>query len=242
MDRNLLRYRRQILIFGEDAQKKLLKSKVVVVGAGGLGSAVLYYLASAGVGDITIVDYKEIDMPDLNRQILYTEKDIGRKKAEVSKERLKMLNSEIKIRSIDDKINENNIDNIIKDSDVVVDCLDNFSARYILNDACVRLKKPLVHAAVEELRGQATTIIPGETPCLRCIFPNFRDRQRELPILGSTPGIFGAIEANEVVKLITGYGETLKNKLLLIDLKTLTFELLKIKKRKNCICQRGVAE
>ncbi len=233
----MLRYRRQILIFGEESQKKLLKSKVAVIGAGGLGSSVLYYLASAGIGEIKIVDYKEVDMPDLNRQILYTEKDVGRKKAEASKERLEMLNSEIKIQSIDKKIDEKNIDDIIKDCDVVVDCLDNFSARYILNDACLRLKKPLVHAAVEEMRGQATTVIPGRTPCLRCIFPNFRDRRMELPILGSTPGMFGAIQANEVVKLITGYGETLVNKLLIIDLKTLTFDLLKIKKRKNCICQ-----
>ncbi len=233
----MLRYRRQILIFGEEAQRKLLKSKVTVVGAGGLGSAVLYYLASAGVGEIKIVDYKEIDMPDLNRQILYTEKDVGRKKAEVARERLKMLNSEIKIKSVDKRIDEKNVDRIIEGSDVVVDCLDNFSARYILNDACLRQNIPLVHAAVEELRGQATTVIPDKTPCLRCIFPSFKDRRRELPILGSTPGLFGALQANEVVKLITGYGETLAGKLLILDLKTLTFDLLKVKKRENCKCR-----
>jgi molybdopterin/thiamine biosynthesis adenylyltransferase len=231
-----MRYSRQILIknFGEEGQEKLRKAKVAIVGVGGLGCAVSQYLAVAGIGELILIDYQTVEMTNLNRQILYCEDDIGKLKVEVAKERLKSLNPEVKIKTYAEKLKEESI----KDVDVVVDCLDNFEGRYLLNEICVKNEIPFVHGAVENMHGQITTIIPYETPCLKCVF-NLKDRNETLPILGFAAGTIGTIQAGEVIKLLSGVGETLKNKLLIINLANNEFNLLNLKKNPKCsVCSK----
>jgi molybdopterin/thiamine biosynthesis adenylyltransferase len=234
-DRGLERYSRQILLdgIGRKGQKKLKSATVGVVGAGGLGTAASLYLVAAGIGKLAIADCQVPELSNLNRQILHWEEDVGRtNKAESIKEKLSSLNSDIEIEAIAKKITAENIA-ILRDADIIVDCLDNFSTRYILNEFCVKNRKPLVHAAVEGFYGQVTTIIPSKTPCLKCIFPKIIDKER-FPIIGVTAGLFGILEANEVVKLITGAGEVLAGKLLFYNLLSNDFDIVEVKKSKKC--------
>ncbi|MBA2868339.1 HesA/MoeB/ThiF family protein [Methanococcus maripaludis] len=233
---NLERYKRQILMddFGETGQKKLLDATVTVVGVGGLGTVVSQYLAAAGVGNLKLVDYQEVELSNLNRQILHFEKDIGIKKVNSAKEKLKSINSEINIEIYPEKVNESHV----KNSDVIIDCLDNFEARYLLNKLSNNYKIPLVHGAIEDLRGQVTTIIPNETPCIECIFKlKDEEKNKSFPVLGVTPGVIGSIQASEAIKLITGIGTPLKNKLLSINMRTNDYFTFNIKKNPECkIC------
>jgi len=221
---NFERYKRQILMdnFGESAQEKLLDSKVAVVGVGGLGTVVSQYLAAAGVGNLTLIDYQTVELSNLNRQILHFEKDIDKLKVISAKEKLESLNSSINIEIFPEKLKETQV----KNSDVIIDCLDNFKARYFLND-------PLVHGAIEGLRGQVTSIIPKETPCIECIF-KLKDEDKTFPVLGVTPGVIGSIQASEAIKLITGIGTPLKNKLLSIDMENNDYFTFNIRKNPKC--------
>ncbi|MCS3901573.1 HesA/MoeB/ThiF family protein [Methanococcus voltae] len=234
------RYARQINLegFGKDSQDKLLNSKVSVIGAGGLGSIVLQYLTSAGIGEINILDYQDIELSNLNRQIIHNETNLGHLKVESAKEKLEKLNSDVKINIFNQKLEKNQPDSdlkFIKKSDLIVDCLDNFEARYILNDLALKYDKPLIHGAIEGLHGQVSTIVPNETPCLRCIFKT-KENKDKVPVLGFTAGVVGSIQVGEAIKYITEYGETLKNKLLSINLKNNEFLTFKVKKNPNCIC------
>jgi len=234
-DRDMDRYNRQILLdhIGRKGQEKLKSARVAIIGAGGLGTAASLYLAAAGVGQLVIADCQVPELSNLNRQILYWEGDVGRmNKAESTKEKLSSLNSDIEIETFTKKITAGNID-ILRGVDVIVDCLDNFSTRYILNEFCVKNQKPLVHAAVEAFYGQLTTILPKKTPCLKCIFPKMTDKEM-FPIMGVTTGLFGVLEANEVIKLVTGAGEVLAGKLLFYDLLFNSFDIIEIKKNKKC--------
>jgi len=234
-DRDVERYDRQILLdhIGRKGQEKLKKARVAIVGAGGLGTAASLYLAAAGIGKITIIDCQVPELSNLNRQVLHWECNIGKmNKAESAKEKLLSLNSDIKIDAFAKKITTENID-VLKDANIIVDCLDNFSTRYTLNEFCVKNQKPLVHAAVEGFYGQLTTIIPSKTPCLKCIFPKMTDKEI-FPIMGVTTGLFGALETNEVIKLITGAGEVLAGKLLFYDLLSNSFDIIEIKKNEKC--------
>ncbi|AGT34535.1 MAG: HesA/MoeB/ThiF family protein [Thermofilum sp.] len=236
----LERYDRQIRVWGIEAQEKIKRAKVAVVGAGGLGSPVSYYLAAAGVGSLLIVDSEIIETSNLNRQILHWTSDIGRPKVESAKEKLEKLNPNVtikvvrkKIESLDDAIE------IAREVDIVVDCLDNWATRFLLNEACVKLRKPLVHAGVRELYGQLTVVKPYEGPCLRCIFPKNPPEESTFPIVGPVPGVIGALEALEVLKLITGHGETLVGKLLFYDGYRNSFDIVKVERRPDCpVCGR----
>ncbi|AFK21733.1 ThiF family adenylyltransferase [Pyrococcus sp. ST04] len=225
-ERELERYDRQIMLFGREGQEKLKESKVAVVGVGGLGSPVAYYLTAAGVGRILLIDEQVPELSNLNRQILHWEEDLGKNPKPISaKWKLERFNSDVQIETFVGKLSEDNIDDVLKGVDIVVDCLDNFETRYLLDDFVHRVGIPLVHGAVEGLYGQVTTIIPGKTKRLREIFPRVR-KKGKFPILGATAGVVASIQVAEVVKLITGYGEPLANKLLIIDLENNVYEVI----------------
>jgi len=226
------RYGRQILIFGEDAQLRLKEAKVAILGLGGLGSAIAYYLAAAGVGTLRIIDGDKVELDNLNRQILHWTTDIGKNKTESAREKLEKLNPEIKIEAVQGVISRDNVSKLIGEVDVIVDALDNFEARYIADEYAHEIEVPFVHGAVEAFYGQATTIIPGKTYSLREIFPNMtkeRSNGMPIPVIGITPGIIGLIEATETLKIILGMGSLLTNKLLIVDLLNNRFEIIELK-------------
>ncbi len=165
---------------------------------------------------------------------MHFEDDLGNKdKSQSLKEKLEQLNSSIEIEAFSLKINEKNIEEF-KDSDALVDCLDNFHTRYILNEFALKENIPLVHAGVESYYGQLTTIIPSKTPCIKCLFPNMPDKKEEFPIIGPLCGVLGSLEAMEVIKLLTGIGDTLAGKLLIVDLKSMLFETINFNRNDNC--------
>lgn len=239
-EKELRRYDRQIMIFGKKAQEKLKKAKVAIVGVGGLGSPISIYLTAAGIGYLFLIDEQKPELNNLNRQILYGEEDLNKKEKSVSaKEKLKQLNSQIKIKTYSKRICRENIEDLLNDVDIVVDALDNFETRYLLNEFCVKGRKPLIHAAVEGFYGQITTIVPGRTPCLNCIFPN-PPKKIKFPIIGVTAGLFGVLEANEVIKLVTGYGDNLIGKLFTYDLFHNKAECIDIKPNPSCpVCSES---
>ncbi len=229
-DRELERYDRQIMIFGKEGQEKLKGTKVAVVGVGGLGSPVAYYLAAAGIGRILLVDEQTPELSNLNRQILHWEEDLGRTpKPESAKWKLERFNSDIKIETFVGRLTDENIDEVLKGVDIIVDCLDNFAARFLLDDYAHRKKIPLVHGAVEGTFGQVTTIVPGITKSLREIFPKAGKKEEKFPILGATAGVVASIQVLEVIKLLTGLGEPLLNKLLIVDLAFNTFDVVDLR-------------
>lgn len=213
-DSELSRYSRQILQFGGEGQEKLKAAKVFIAGAGGLGCPAALYLAAAGVGEIRIADRDEVELTNLNRQILHREKDLHRKKTDSAVEKLRDLNPWIRVEGIVAEICEENADELVGDADLIIDALDNFDTRYILNRIAIRKGIPLIHGAISGFDGQATTIIPGKTPCLRCIFPH-APPAGVFPVVGVTPGIIGLIQANEALKYLLGMDGLLAGKLLL---------------------------
>jgi adenylyltransferase/sulfurtransferase len=227
------KYIRQIMLFGEEGQEKLRKAKVLVAGAGGLGSPISTYLAIAGIGKIILADFDSVELSNLNRQFLHHEKDIGREKLKSAEEKLLSLNPEIKVETIREKITDENVHSVVPPGDVIIYALDNFDTRHVLNRLAVERNIPLIHGAVSGYRGQVTTIIPGKTPCLCCIFPaSFK--KEVFPVLGTTPGVIGTIQANEAIKYLTGQGKLLENRLLLWDGLSCSFSELKINKTENC--------
>ncbi|KXA95878.1 adenylyltransferase [candidate division MSBL1 archaeon SCGC-AAA259E19] len=234
-EREEVRYGRQIMMegFGEENQKKLRSTTALVAGAGGLGSPVSIYLAVAGVGRLRIVDNDEIELSNLNRQILYGDDDIGRNKAEVAKEKIGEINKDIEVESVKRKISDRSIDGLVKECDLIVDCMDNYRGRYVLNEASVGRNIPMFHGAVRGMRGQVTTIIPGETPCLRCIVPSPPPPEKS-PVVGATAGLIGAIQVHEVIKYILEKGDLLKNRLLLIEGGT---EINEVEIHRNLECE-----
>lgn len=227
------KYVRQIMLFGEEGQEKLRKASVFVAGAGGLGSPVSTYLAVAGVGKIILADFDCVEKSNLNRQFLHHEKDIGKEKIKSAEEKLLSLNPEIEVETIKEKITDENAGSIVPPCDLIIDALDNFDTRHVLNRLAVKRKIPMIHGAVSGYRGQATTIIPGKTPCLFCIFPT-SFKKEVFPVLGTTPGVIGTIQANEAIKYITGQGKLLENLLLLWDGFSCSFSELSINKTENC--------
>ena len=214
--RELERYKRQILFFGEDGQEKLKKAHIFIAGAGGLGSPVSIYLAIAGVGTITLADKDVVELTNLNRQILHYDQDVGRKKTASAEEKLTAFNPDFTVKTIDITIDESNAADLVGKADGIVDAMDNFPTRYLLNDVAIGKKIPLFHGAIRGFYGQATTIIPGKTACLRCIFPRAPPSE-VFPVVGVTPGLIGMVQATEVLKYLLGSGELLANRLFVWD-------------------------
>ncbi len=233
-EKELERYDRQIRVFGRDGQEKLKGSSVAVVGLGGLGCPTSFFLAAGGVGELLLVDYEGIELSNLNRQILHWEEDVGEKnKTQSAQEKLRRLNSDIEIKIFDGKITDEKLD-ILDDVDLIVDALDNFETRYILNEFAVDHEIPFIHSAVEGLHGQMTTIVPGDTPCLRCIFPEKPEKKETFPILGTTSGFFGIMSANEAIKILTGHGEPLRGEFFLFDIGSNNVETVSIDRDPKC--------
>jgi adenylyltransferase/sulfurtransferase len=235
----LKRYNRHLILpeFGLEAQEKLKSSKVLVVGAGGLGCPVLLYLAAAGAGTIGIIDFDKVDESNLQRQVLFTTEDIGKNKAEAAAERLSKLNPHSKFIVHNSKLSKDNTLEIMRGYDIVIDGSDNFPTRYLVNDSCVILNKPLVFGSIFKFEGQVTvfnyTDAKGKRgPTYRCLFPE-PPAPGEVPncsetgVLGVLPGLIGTMQANEAIKVITGIGEVLSGKLLVMDALTMSTLVLK---------------
>ena len=232
-ERELDRYDRQIRLLGEDGQEKLKRAKVFIAGAGGLGSPIAIYLTAAGVGEIKLVDKDTVALSNLNRQIIHWEKDIDREKAISAKEKLTEINSDIKIDAKSETITEDNASDLVADADLIIDAMDNFPTRYLLNRTALEKGIPFVHGAINGFHGQATTVLPGESACLRCIFRE-APPPSVFPVLGVTPGIIGLIQASEAIKYIVGIGELLIGKLLLWDGLTSQTEIVQVDKNAHC--------
>ena len=236
-----LRYARHMVLedVGEEGQRKLKAARVLIVGAGGLGSPASLYLAAAGVGTLGLVDPDAVDASNLQRQVLYGESQIGTPKLEAAKARLRDLNPHIEIRTHSVRLTSENALDIIRDYDIVVDGTDNFPTRYLVNDACVLLGKRNVYGSVLKFEGQLSVFGGDDAPCYRCLFrqpppPGLVPSCAEGGVLGVLPGIIGSLQALETVKLITGVGEPMIGRLLLFDGTKLSFRELKLKKNPEC--------
>jgi adenylyltransferase/sulfurtransferase len=235
------RYSRQIILpnVGGKGQEKLLNAKVLIIGAGGLGSPCALYLASAGIGKIGIVDSDKVELNNLQRQILHSTKHVGRPKVSSAKERLNNINPDVEIITYKIRLTSENILDIIKDYDIVVDGSDNFPTRYLVNDACVLTGKPLSHGGIFRFDGQAITIFPHKSACYRCLFPEppppgLVPSCQEAGILGAVAGIIGTIQANEVLKYILGMGNLLAGKLLVFNALDSSFRQVKVPRDPKC--------
>ncbi len=243
----LNRYSRNLLLsgFGTKGQEKLKRSKVLVIGAGGLGSSVLLYLAAAGAGSLTIVDSDDLELSNLNRQVIHKGSSIGTNKALSAKNSLSALNSGIQIKTITVRIKASNAEEVITGHDIVVDCTDNFASKFIINDSSVKLGVPLVHAAAVGYKGQAITILPGRSACYRCVFkeePSASDAEQstDIGILGAAAGLIGTVQASETIKYLTGSGELLTDKLFIADLRTNRFRTAEVAKDAECKACGGI--
>lgn len=239
-EEELKRYDRQIRIenFCIKAQEKLREARVVVAGVGGLGCVASTYLTAAGVGEIVLIDREKVEFSNLNRQVLHWEKDIGKFKVYSAAEKLRKINPNVKVKEVATEINDKNVYKLIKNADVVVDGLDNFKTRFLLNKACVELKIPFIHAAIHGLIGELMTIIPGKGPCYQCYIVEELEEVKPIPVLGATSGVVGCLEAIEAIKLIAEAGKPLIGKLLLFNGGTMEFTTLKIRRLKNCpVCK-----
>lgn len=239
----LERYSRHLKLkeVGAKGQTKLLESKVLIVGAGGLGSPAAMYLAAAGIGTLGLVDPDVVDLSNLQRQILHTNKDIGKPKVISGNETIQGMNPDVDVVTYQEWVSSANIKDIIKDRDYdfIIDATDNFESKFLINDACVFLEKPFSHAGVLQLLGQTMTYVPGKGPCYRCVFinpppANAVPNNKDVGVLGVMPGILGTIQATEGIKYLLGIGELLTAKLLIVDALTMEFRKVEISARVGC--------
>jgi molybdopterin/thiamine biosynthesis adenylyltransferase len=237
--KELERYHRQMLIhnWGKEGQKKLRSATVFIAGAGGLGSPVAIYLTVAGIGKIRICDHGAPELSNLNRQILHAENDIGKNKSLSAQESLNALNPHVMVEPLTDMISEETVEKLVGDSHIILDCLDNFPARHILNRYAVKKGLPFIHAGIYGLSGQLTFIQTPDTPCLHCIFPG-SPPPAVFPVAGVTPGVIGVLEATETIKWLVGIGKNLKGRLLIWDGELMEFQNVAVSKDPNCpVCK-----
>ena len=237
----LTRYSRHFLLpeVGETGQAKLLDARVLMVGAGGLGSPSAYYLAAAGVGTLGIVDHDVVDLSNLQRQILHTNDRIGELKTESARQTLQGLNPDVNVVPYAERLSSDNVMEIIKDYDIVVDGCDNFATRYLVNDACVMTGKPNVHGSIFQFEGQVSVFHPGNGPCYRCLYPEppppgMAPSCAEAGVLGVLPGLIGTIQAVETIKLILGKGDSLAGRLLHFNTLTMEINTLRLRQDPEC--------
>lgn len=235
------RYSRHIMLpeIGESGQKKLLESKMLIVGLGGLGSAIGYYLAAAGVGHLGIIDADVVDISNLQRQILHSTATIGVSKTDSAEKTLSALNPDVKIVKYQERLAPENATNIIRDYNLVIDACDNLPTRYLMNDACHSEEKPLVYGGIFQFEGRASVFLPDKGPCYRCLYPDpppedMMPGPQDIGLLGVLPGVIGCIEATEAIKLILGIGQSLVGRLLIYDALNMEFQELKLEKDSNC--------
>ena len=237
----LERYSRHIILkeIGVKGQKKLMNGKVLIVGAGGLGAPAAMYLAAAGVGTIGVVDADVVDLSNLQRQIIHTTNDIGKPKVESAKETMEAINPDVKVITYQKFLASDNIMDIIKDYDFILDGTDNFPTKFLINDACVMAKKPFSHAGILRFNGQLMTYVPGEGPCYRCVFKNPPPKDavptcKQAGVVGAMAGIIGCLQAMEAIKYLTGAGDLLVGYLLTYDGLKGEFRKIKLPKDDDC--------
>ena len=237
-EKQIERYSRHILLqeFGLEGLEKIRNGKVLVIGAGGLGAPALLYLAAAGVGTLGVIDNDTVDLTNLQRQIIHSTPDIGRPKALSAKEKINRLNPEVNVIAYHDFFSAGNASEIIKDYDFILDCTDNFSAKFLINDVCVSAQKPFSHGSVLRFEGQTLTYLPGNA-CYRCLFdapPHEAELSSQVGVLGAVAGTLGTVQATEALKFLTGAGELLTNRLLSFDAKRMIFNTINVEKNKQC--------
>jgi sulfur-carrier protein adenylyltransferase/sulfurtransferase len=237
----ILRYSRHLIIpeVGLEGQRRLKAAKVLMVGAGGLGSPIGLYLAAAGVGRLGIVEFDVVDETNLQRQILHGTKDVGRKKVESARDRIRDVNPHVEVVPHETRLTSDNALEIVRQYDLVVDGTDNFATRYLVNDACILTGKPNVYGSIFRFEGQSTVFCTTDGPCYRCLYPEppppgLVPSCAEGGVLGILPGLVGVIQASETVKLLAGIGEPLVGRLLLVDALTMQFRTVRLRKDPRC--------
>lgn len=237
----LKRYNRHIIMdeIGEAGQRRLLNSKVLIIGAGGLGSPVAMYLSAMGVGAIGIADADVVDFSNLQRQIIHTTNDVGREKVLSAKEKMEHINPDVRVKTYSTFITAENILSIIEEYDFILDCTDNFSSKFLINDACVIAKKPFCHGGIMKLSGQLMTYVPNKGPCYRCIFEEPPKVEvptcKDVGVVGAVAGVIGSLQAIEAIKYLVGFGELLVARLLTYNALTMEFRTVKFPERvKTC--------
>ena len=238
------RYSRHIILpeVGGSGQQKMLEARILLLGAGGLGSPAAYYLAAAGIGNLGIVDFDRVDLSNLQRQIIHSTERIGMLKTESAKKTIKALNPDVNVTLYNERLDSSNIMNLIEDYDYIVDGSDNFPTRYLVNDACIMKNKTLIHGSIYRFEGQVTVFKPGDGPCYRCLYPEppplgMVPNCQEGGVLGVLAGVIGNLQVVEVLKLVLGIGKTLVGKLLIYDALNTEFRNLRLRKDANCpIC------
>ena len=237
----ILRYSRHLIMpeVGMEGQLKLKAARVLCIGAGGLGSPLALYLGAAGVGTLGLVDFDVVDYTNLQRQIIHTTADVGRKKLDSAADKLKAINPLINVRPFDTRLSSDNALELFRDFDIIVDGTDNFPTRYLVNDACVLTGKPNVYGSIFRFEGQASVFATEQGPCYRCLYPEppppgLVPSCAEGGVLGILPGLVGVIQATEVIKLVLGKGEPLIGRLLLVDALAMKFRELKLRKNPDC--------
>jgi len=234
------RYNRNLKLkdFSGGDQERLLRSKVLIVGVGGLGSPISLYLAANGIGNITIVESDRVELSNLQRQIVLDSESIGKPKGEVAKKRLESLNPDAKVDAIDGRFDRGNARRIVARHDFVIDASDNFATKFLVNDACVLEKKPFSVGSCLAYHGQVSTYLPGKGPCYRCLFKDVEDgavpTTAEAGVLGTVPGIIGTIQATEAIKVILGKGKPLSGRLLLVDALEMDIQTICFSKSDGC--------
>ena len=236
-DEQIERYSRHIILkeVGAKGQKKLLKGKVLIIGAGGLGAPAARYLAAAGVGTIGIVDADEVDLSNLQRQIIHSTADIGKAKVKSAKETMNAMNPDVEVKTYRMFVDASNIRELIREYDFIIDGTDNFPAKFLINDACVLEKKPFSHAGIIRFKGQLMTYVPGEGPCYRCVFKNPPPKDavptcKQAGVIGAMGGVIGSLQAMEAIKYLIGVGDLLTGYLLTFDALTMEFHKVKLPK------------
>lgn len=238
-DNQLLRYSRQIMLpaIGIEGQEKLLNSKVLIIGLGGLGSPAAIYLAAAGVGELILVDFDRVDLSNLQRQIIHSTEKIGIKKVDSAQERMLALNPECRIRTVDYKLDPKELSNLVAEADLVMDCSDNFATRFSINSTCVSNRTPLVSGAAIRMHGQVSLFTgqPGD-PCYRCLYGPGDEEEScaESGVLAPVVGIIGSVQATEAIKHLTGAGSTLNGRVLLLDAMDMQWRTLQLKADPEC--------
>src|SRR3989338_9499643 len=235
------RYSRHLIMpeVGVEGQEKLIAAKILLIGAGGLGSPLALYLSAAGVGELTLVDFDRVDESNLQRQVIHFTSDLGKLKVESAKAKIAEINPFCKVNTVVAKISSDNAMDIIRDHDIVIDGTDNFPTRYLMNDACVLSGKPNIYGSIFRFEGQATVFYPGKGPCYRCLFaepppPGMVPSCAEGGVLGILPGVIGVIQATEAVKIIIGKGELLIGRLLLYDAMKMEFRTVRFRRSPSC--------
>ncbi|MCC8023647.1 MAG: molybdopterin-synthase adenylyltransferase MoeB [Clostridiales bacterium] len=240
-DEELERYSRHILLkeIGVKGQQKLRNAKVLIIGAGGLGAPAALYLAAAGVGTIGIADADKVDLSNLQRQVIHTTEDLGKPKVQSARETMQAVNPGVEVKTYQTFLLANNIADIIREYDFILDGTDNFQAKFLINDACVLAEKPFSHAGILRFKGQLMTYVPGEGPCYRCVFKTMPPKDaiptcRQAGVIGAVGGVIGSLQAMEAVKFITGAGELLPGSLLPYDALTMEFRKVRLPRDGRC--------